>query len=57
MGASGSGAGGKGNLTVVVPETSEVLGDIPNGSLVRLVFQNVKWDVLVVLIATCLCEE
>lgn len=38
----------------IVPETSKIHGDIPNGSLVRLVFQKIKRDVFIVMIAWCL---
>ena len=53
---SGSGAGPNGDRAVrrTIPETSEILGDVPNGSLVRLVFQNVKRDVRVIMISGCL---
>lgn len=46
-------AGRMGNHTVrwIIPEASEILGDIPDGPLIRLVFQNIKGDVFIVMIA------
>ena len=34
-----------------IPETSEILGDVPSGSLVSLVFQKTKRDVFVIMIS------
>lgn len=58
-GPSGSGSGRKGNFAGrrSEPETSEILGDVPNGPLVCLVFQNVKGDMFVILISGCLDDD
>lgn len=53
VGPPGSCAGPNGNRTVgwIIPETSVILGDVPHGTFVRLVFQKVKWDMLVIVIS------
>ena len=52
-GSSGSSTGRNDEYIIrrCVPEASEIQGDVPQGPLICLVFQNIEWNVFVVMVA------